>query len=76
MAEGYKEQTVILNVDKELELFNLSLADNPHKEESEDWTSYHVGQMVYINAAADEDDESQKKLRGDCRRIHSQDSDL
>ncbi|WP_024345126.1 hemoblobin-interacting domain-containing protein [Lacrimispora indolis] len=65
MAEGYKEQTVILNVVKELEQFNLSLAENPDKTDSEEATAYHVGQMVYINAAADEDDESQKELRGD-----------
>ena len=65
VAEGYKEQTVVLHVVKELETFKLSLAENPDKAEAEEEASYHVGQKVYINAAADEDDESQKKLRGD-----------
>ncbi len=65
VAEGYKEQTVVLHVVKELEKFNLSIADNPDKEEAEETSVYCVGQKVYINAAADEDDESQKKLRGD-----------
>jgi hypothetical protein len=65
VAEGYKEQTVVLHVVKELERFKLSLAANPDKAEAEEAAAYHVGQMVTINAAADEDDESQKKLRGD-----------
>ncbi len=65
VAEGYKEQTVVLHVIKELETFKLSLAENPDKAEAEEEAAYHVGQKVYINAAADEDDESQKKLRGD-----------
>ncbi|HBE84784.1 MAG TPA: hypothetical protein DDW53_03760, partial [Lachnoclostridium sp.] len=63
-ADGYKEQTVVLHVVKELETFKLSLAENPDKTDAEE-AAYHVGQMVYINAAADEADESQKKLRGD-----------
>ncbi|MDR0923750.1 MAG: hypothetical protein LBN31_05315, partial [Hungatella sp.] len=65
VAEGYKEQTVVLHVVKELEKFKLSLADNPDRADAEDATAYHVGQMVSINAAADEADESQEKLRGD-----------
>lgn len=65
VAEGYKEQTVVLHVVKELETFKLSLAENPDKAEAEEEAAYHVGQKVYINAAAKEDDESQKKLRGD-----------
>ncbi len=65
VAEGYKDQTVVLNVVKELERLDLSLADNPEKEDSEDATIYHMGQKVYINAAADEADESQTNLRGD-----------
>jgi hypothetical protein len=65
VAEGYKEQTVVLHVVKELEMFKLSLAENPDKAEAEGAAAYRVGQKVYINASADEDDESQKKLRGD-----------
>ncbi|WP_333649519.1 hemoblobin-interacting domain-containing protein [Lacrimispora sp.] len=65
VAEGYKDQTVVLNVVRELERLDLSLADNPEKEDSEDATIYHMGQKVYINAAADEADASQTKLRGD-----------
>ncbi len=65
VAEGYKEQTVVLHVVKELEMFKLSLTENPDKAEAEDAAAYRVGQKVFINAAADEDDGSQKKLRGD-----------
>lgn len=65
VSKGYKEQTVSLNVVKELETVELSLAENPNKIASEGATVYHMGQMVSINAAANADDEKQNTLRGD-----------
>ncbi len=58
VAEGYKETTITLNVTKEVEAFDLSLAANPEKAEGEDKTVYHAGQTVYVNASA-EDGEQQ-----------------
>lgn len=54
VAEGYKETTITLNVTKEVEVFDLSLAANPEKAEGEDETVYHAGQTVYVNASAED----------------------
>lgn len=61
VAEGYKETTITLTVSKEIEVFDLSLAENPVPTEGEAADVYHVGQTIYVKAAA----ESGAAMRGD-----------
>lgn len=54
VAEGYKETTVTLEIAKDIEVFDLSLAENPERTEDEEATAYHVGQSVYVQASSKE----------------------
>ena len=67
-ADGYKEQTATLTVSKDLEEFELSLAENPERDPAEEPDAYHAGQPVLINAAAEEMELENPEVRGDFLR--------
>jgi hypothetical protein len=60
VADDYENVDVTLQVEKELEQFDLSLVKNSEEESG----NYRVGQDVHVNAAAEES-EDKNELRGD-----------